>query len=374
MQQKRVAVAGAGLAGLSCALALEAKGITPAVFERKPHVGQRFSHISTVPSFAYHGHDFSFDRLEENYGIKINPTVQLNKIILKGVNNSAEISGATGCLVTVGHSDDCLEMQLFRQLRAPVQFEKQVDPVTLANEYDYVVVATGAEEHSNPALKLGLWHDLLRAWIKVCTVLGNFEPGTLTIWRNRSYCRDGFAYLAPFSERRATLGLTVTGISQKELSAYWQAFIQNEGLDYDIIDIMERDHTAGRVSRHQAGNLFFTGDAGGFKEPLLGMGTLAAITSGVLAARAIVEGGDYEELVKPLVDWQGKFVRLRRLLDRLDDAAYDRWLAVEGLWPVQKLMFESDLPWVELAGMLSMPLDWLGGKTDYITKDSWNRG
>ncbi|OAT82228.1 NAD(P)/FAD-dependent oxidoreductase [Desulfotomaculum copahuensis] len=370
MQQKRVAVAGAGLAGLSCALALEAGGISPVVFERKPHAGQRFAHISTVPLFAYHERDFSFGHLEKNYGIRVNPTAQFNKLILKGVKNNAEIKGELGYLVTVGQSDDCLEMQLFKQLRTPVQFEKQVDPVTLTNEYDYVVVATGAEEYANPALRLGLWHDLIRAWIKVCTVLGNFEPGTLTIWRNRSYCRDGFAYLAPFNGRRATLGLNVTGISQKELSAYWQAFIRSERLDYDIIDIMERDHVAGRLSRHQAGNLLFTGDAGGFKEPLLGMGTMAAIASGVLAARAIINGSDYEELVKPLLDWREKFIRLRRLLDHLDDAAYDRWLAVEGLWPVRKLMFESGLPWMDLAGMLSVPLDWLRGGTDCITNDS----
>lgn len=141
-------------------------------------------------------------------------------------------------------------MQLYSRLKTRVQLEKQVDPLTLSNVYDFVVVATGITTNMNIAKKLGLWEIYIDAWVKSCIVQGSFDPGTTIIWRNKSIFKNGFAYLTPFNDKRATLAIVVDEIMSNDLDHYWDLFFQKEGLDYNILDFAHWDHTIGKLSRY----------------------------------------------------------------------------------------------------------------------------
>lgn len=93
MKKPGVAIVGAGIAGLSCALTLEREGITPVIYDQGYQKGARFNHISILPTFAYRGNSFSIEKLGQNYGINLTPYGKLKKIILKGHSNETVIKG-----------------------------------------------------------------------------------------------------------------------------------------------------------------------------------------------------------------------------------------------------------------------------------------
>ena len=85
---------------------------------------------------------------------------------------------------------------------------------------------------------------------------------------------------------------------------YYRDFIRKENLDnYEyVLRYLPPPFTTGKVSKFQVGNVFLAGRAAGLTERMLGVGGFEAMASGVLAARAIVDGDDYSKLIMPLQD------------------------------------------------------------------------
>ena len=77
-----IAIMGAGLSGLACAITLEKNGITPTIYEKRDQVGDRFVNGEVLLSvFTRPVHD-CIASLSEQYGIYLSPTSNIQKIEL----------------------------------------------------------------------------------------------------------------------------------------------------------------------------------------------------------------------------------------------------------------------------------------------------
>ncbi|MBC7106607.1 MAG: NAD(P)-binding protein, partial [Firmicutes bacterium] len=218
----RVAVVGAGPAGLACAIELERRGVRPDVFERRYRVGLPHSlAMVLLHPFSAGGVRDQIGFLRERLGIQLNPLQPVGRIVMHGPTRKAAVSGALGYILERGQGPESVESQLLRQLTAPVTYNHHADYRTLAGEYDYVVVADGLPD---AARSLGCWRGHGRVAVRGAVILGRFEPQTVHIYLDTSFAGHGFGVEIPFGPRHASLVLVVPGIGRDELNDHWAQF------------------------------------------------------------------------------------------------------------------------------------------------------
>jgi flavin-dependent dehydrogenase len=295
----KVAIIGGGVSGLSCAHELERLGIIPDVFEQRSRPGELFSHVGAMMELFIRPKTDPIDYLDKQFHIKLKPLNKMDKVHMKFSGIKRNVTGNLGYFFTRGQFEGTIEDQLTKMIRAKINYSIKADYEELSKEYDQVVVCTGDNQISK---ELGLWDNLFHSLLRGAIVLGEFDPTELIMWFNKKYNDTGYAYLAPFGKDMATLVLIVRNIGPDELDDYWHLFWENEQFNkkYKIIESFTLEHTAGLVYPHYLDNIKFAGNAGGFMEPFLGFGQMAAIRSGVYAARSIAQGKNYEKLLQPL--------------------------------------------------------------------------
>jgi len=74
-------------------------------------------------------------------------------------------------------------------------------------------------------------------------------------------------------------------------------------------------------------NVYFAGNTAGLTDDLLGVGSINAIESGILAARAIALGQDYATLIKPIAKDVKKLHEFRITMNRFNNEAYDKFIS-----------------------------------------------
>ncbi|OAT85603.1 NAD(P)/FAD-dependent oxidoreductase [Desulfotomaculum copahuensis] len=347
-----VAIIGAGISGLSCAHELERLGCRPVLFDISRSVGHPFAHCGAVLEILYRSVS-TRDLLEltrEDYNISLIPLNPVKNIIMVTANQQVAVDGKLGYIFARGQVENSAEKQIARQLATTCfQFDRRVRWQDLIDSYDYVVVADAGE---TAAKELASWHDMLRVSIMGGVVLGSFDACTLYMWLNESYAGKGWAYLAPYNNRRASLVLSVPNVRPEEMRLYWEKFFQTEGFDFTVAETFQTTLAVGAVQPCRVGRVFLTGVAGGFIDPLLGMGVLPGVASGVLAARSIVRGLDYEKETAFLVKLIKKADHLRRTLDKLNNAGMDRLVGLLGCPPVKSLIYHTKLDVVDLAELV----------------------
>ncbi|MBN3376534.1 hypothetical protein CF087_22175 [Clostridium botulinum] len=75
-----VAIMGAGISGLSCAIILEQYGITPTIFEKRNRVGDRFINGEAMFNILNKPVKDCIHYIAENYHINLKPIDQVNKL------------------------------------------------------------------------------------------------------------------------------------------------------------------------------------------------------------------------------------------------------------------------------------------------------
>lgn len=357
----RVAIIGAGVSGLACALELERLGVRPDVYEQRHRSGELFSHSAVLLRIMGRPVMDPVKDLQENFHINIKPFNKLRKIVMSTARASGTVCGDLGYFVLLGQAEDSVSNQLLSQLKAPVRFNIRADYTRLAREYDYVVAATAM---SDIAQSFGCWKAVNSNWVIGATVLGSFDPNAMKMWVNTEYSKSGYAYLTPFNSKSASLVLIVSGIERKDVGDYWKKFWQIEGFDYKVANLWDLQHTAGFVYPHQAGNILMVGNAGGFLEPFLGFALVASIKSGVYAARSIVEGRSYEEYLEQLKENTRASIALRHYLDRYENKNFDRLVALVTTPGIKQLIYNTNLDVLKYTSLLVGAIE----KVQSITK------
>lgn len=336
----KVAIIGAGLSGLACAQELLRLGIRPTIFEKKGYIGQDYLYSNTTLRIFDRTYRSSKNYLNNKYNLRLRCFSPLRQITMFGPKKKAVERGRLGYIYMRGEEKDSLENQLASNIDLQILFDSFVKIDDIKNSFDYVVVATGDE---TVAANLDVWTTTFNVSTRVAHVLGNFKIDSVTMWVNREYSKDCYAYLSPHSNKNARMMLSVNGITCKELDYYWKEFLSKEEIPYNVFETKDIEHKLGYVSTAKVGNIYLVGNSAGLIDDFLGFGAINAIESGILAARSIFGGLDYNELIKHIKDYVHTLHEFRKLLSRFDNKDYDFLLGFLDICLIKQLIYNNPL-------------------------------
>lgn len=344
----KIAIIGAGTCGLSCALECERLGIIPDVFERDSTAGWVWPMVIVWPEVLSRGIGDAREHLREKYNIDIKPLAELQTIIMKSQNREVKIEGKLGYLMLRGKHVLSLENQLLLTLNhTPVSYNRPVDYKELSKKYDYVVVASG---NDTAARDMGVWEDCGRVSMIGGIALGSFVQNSVTVYLNTDYAGSGFALITPFNKTRAAVTLYIMGLAKFDENVLFSRFLQTEGLEHlqFMVKFLPPACTTGRVKSFKLGNVLLAGTAAGLTDRFVGMGCAYSIMSGVLSARAIVQGLDYEKAVRPLQEHVERISVFREKIESFENKDYDRLLSLLGTPGIKQLLYNTGINFADI--------------------------
>ncbi len=334
----KVAIIGAGPAGLSCAYELEKHDIVPTIFEEKRYVGENVDFSTCTLKLFDRGIANPLKRLDRKYNIKLTPFRLLKEIIMISPNSQSTVQGNLGLIFNRGEHADSLENQLASMVRSPITLENKIELNSIRNAFDYIVVATG---NTDIATQLNVCNPLSCVLARLAVVKGNFKTDSLRMWVNTNYARNCFAFLLASTPEKACLVLAVNDITFPELDYYWNEFLSVEKINYNILNTSDVKNTLGVACPPRFNNIFFVGKAAGYIDGILGFGMIDAIESGILAARSIVKGSDYIDSSKPISKDIEKKYEFRKVLNTFSNNYYDILIGLLGFPVVKQLIYNN---------------------------------
>lgn len=338
----RVAIVGAGLAGLACAHELERLGFAPEIFEMAPCVGDRSRVAELMTQFMHlNPRQDILAHIREELMLPLEPSYTLTRCVLHSRSHEAEMGGKLGYGTIRGNDDRSLERQLARRVAAPIHFDQTPDVRELRREYDWVVVATGDQRWTT---ELSQWKRDLSWTARGALVSGSFTPGEVHFYFDTRYAGTGHALLAPLDEHLAIAGIGLPDATPAEALAYWERFRAAESFRWaaeeNPFEVCR--NSCGEVWPIVVGNVMFIGVAGGFLEPLGMNGQCPSLTSGVMAARQIaLRDPCLERFARRWRVYYRRLARLRRNVNAWTDDDMDRlvmgvryggWLVTHSPW------------------------------------------
>ncbi|WLR52960.1 NAD(P)-binding protein [Bacillus tianshenii] len=324
----KIAIMGAGVSGLTCALMLEKHGIEADIFEKRGEVGDRFNYIEAMYSMLHYPFDDAIRLFSEQYDIHIKPSSNIQKTYVYSENESACIDGHLGFLTMRGKHVNSVEKQLEQQLKGKVQFHADVTYDELSKEYTHIVLAAGDARYTS---HLQQYDTAFSSTFLGATVKGQFDKTEVATWFDNRIAPKGMGYLLPHNDLEATL-VTVyplypenEGIDKQELWHQFKKKAEHDlGQHLEIIDpFVVTDYIVGKSRYPRIGNTFFIGDCFGAVTPFLGFGQFSAMLTGVYAALDLAGKDNYERLAQPLYQNYHDSLTLRRAIEKLDNQGLD---------------------------------------------------
>lgn len=324
----KVAIMGAGISGLSCAITLERNGIEPTIFEKRSRVGDRFINAEAMFDILNRPIKDCLGYIREKFNIDLQPISDVDKLIVHSKNEVSSIQGKIGYTNLRGRHENSFERQLEKQLKRKIIFNSSYEYETLCKEFDFVVLATGDGEYSS---NLGNYRCDLTCTIVGATVVGDFIKSNPHVWFNYDIIPKGYGWLIPFSEKEANLVIAYPDYPNNiklDRDKMWSRFYELASSDLNQ-SLKIRDsfqitrYMMGICLRPKIDNTYFIGNCFGTISPGLGFGQFASILTGVYCAYDILGIEKYEKLVKPLFENYNNSLVLRRYLENLADDKLD---------------------------------------------------
>ncbi|WP_181347993.1 FAD-dependent oxidoreductase [Thalassobacillus sp. CUG 92003] len=324
----KIAIMGAGLSGLTCALTLEKYGYQAEIYEKRGMVGDRFIVAEAMLSMFYHPYDDAVKYISEAHGIHLKPTNSVNKVFIHSEHESAHIEGQLGFINMRGKHSESFEKQLANQLKSKIHFQQNVTHEDLSKAYTHVVLATGDPMDTE---QLQPYEEAFKASFKGAIVEGDFNRTDVHTFFNNKLAPKGMAYLLPHSEREASFVLVYPqypeneGVDKEQLwNACLAEYCKRLNQDLRVRETFSiKDYRAGKTENARIGNTFFVGNCWGAISPLFGFGQFESMLTGIYAAHDIAGVGDYNELVQDLYQSYHDSLTLRRAIETLDNKQLD---------------------------------------------------
>jgi len=346
----KIAIIGAGLAGLACAIECERLGVIPDVFERDQSVGWIWPNAAHFLNILEREMGDIREHLREVYGLDLKPLSELRSIIMKSPGQETKIEGRLGYIYARGKCKESLENQLFEALkRTPVHFNRVADYKELSPKYDYVVLANGKDTGSK---ELGVWENHFLVHIRGGLVFGSFATDSSTIYFNKDYAGKGYARLAPLNATQALVGLCNIGCGEFETDRFYADLVEREGLAHleFYCKFSMPVFSCGSVTKFQVGNILLAGRAAGLTDRLLGTGAIEAMISGIMAARAMIHDLDYKSLIEPIKRHLENISALRTPFESLDNKGLDRLMLVMGAPGIKQAIYNTGMNFTDVVG------------------------
>lgn len=337
----KVAIVGAGVAGLYCAHELERLGIKPEIFEKDSFIGGEIDHVAGVLDISHRPIPDIVKYMRRNHHIDIQPLGPINVLEHHSPKVTTTLQGFFGYFFKYTKEADSLKCQIYGKLKNTKFHMNEVgDYLQLSQKYDYVVVANGNSSYTEEA---GLWQEWLSTYVRGAVILGDFDPERLVVWINKEYCKNGYVYMTPFDRHKASIVVITTDVNEKEVDRYWELFLYGENIKNPIVEEFALCHKSGFAYPHRLGNVFFIGNAGGGIEPFLGFGHLNASIMSVAAARTIALGWDFEKQIKEIVKRNDEMRRFRMMFNRMSNKHYDMLIASLRLPVIKQLVYSTNI-------------------------------
>lgn len=334
----KVAIVGAGVAGLACAFELEKYGITPVIYEKKNEIGFNLSFSAVWTKMFVRCRRDPVNYMLDNYNLKIQPMQQLARIVMMSENKTINLKGHLGYIHKRGTDMDSLENQVASHVKTPVIFNSNVNIDEIKNEFDHIVIATGEPGFAE---KMNIWTETFFAKARVAIVSGDFNEKLAASWFNTDYCNRGFCFCIPNSSEEATIALIFNDATDEKLDNGWNEFIKREKIHHPIKQQTDVETKCGILSSYKVDNMYFIGNAAGLIDNVFGVGTFNSIESGILAARAIVNGEDYNALIKPMVKDIKKLHEVRMAINKFENKNFDKVLGFIGTPGINQFIYNT---------------------------------
>jgi flavin-dependent dehydrogenase len=356
----KVAIIGAGLSGLACAITLEKYGMYPTILENRSQVGDRFVNGEAFLPALNRPINDCYAYLAEEHGIYLQPLNNIKRITLFSENNQATLQGHLGFLNVRGRDYDSLECQLARQVRSKIVFNSEYTYEDLLKDYTHIVLATGDAAYT---ARIQDFQQALTVTLRGATVEGEFDNRQVGIWLNYSLTPQGYGYLLPFSEKEATITMGYPDYPQNQsldIDSLWSRFFERVCKDYKqefrITDKFEvTRYIMGMCHAPRIGNTFFVGNCFGVMMPAFGFGQIPAILSGIYAAKDLCGVDHYDELVKPLRQSYKYSLAVRRALENFDNHKLDTLVKIINTELGNKLINSTNINLLKILGLLLQP-------------------
>ena len=358
----KVAIIGAGVSGLAAGITLEKNGVNPDIYEQNAFISDHYSHVGVALNMAYRSittEPLKF--LNDLLGIELEPLESIKKLIIYSKNSKAVIDNEDiGFSFIMGQEPTSVTNQLLKHIKkSNMLYEKRVTIDLLKEKYDYVIAANGSRSEDYVADKyLKNWKQYLVAYTRVAKLHGDFETNAALIWGNKEVLKKGYAFLAPFNSRTASLYVTIPYLKGwEELNTCWKDFLQQTRIldKATLLGTYDRTHVSANSMSVRWENCFFVGDQGGFLEPFIGLGAATAIASGVLAAKAIIGNEDYDQLTQQYKKVILTMSEVRNFYDSIDDEMFDTIVAAEDNPLLKKLIYGTDIDWLKYGAIAVSP-------------------
>ncbi|WP_028784975.1 NAD(P)/FAD-dependent oxidoreductase [Thalassobacillus devorans] len=356
----KIAIIGAGLAGLSCAITLEKYGYQADIFEKRKKVGDRPVVGEAMSPILHTPIDDAIKYLSENHNIHLKPTTNIQKIYIHSLNESSYLEGHLGYINKRGKDPEAYEKQLAEQVKSPIHLKKQVRYEDISKKYTHVVLATGDPIDTQ---NIQSFDTAFKASFKGATIKGDFIHNEAHTWYDNELVPKGMAYFLPFSNAEGNLVVVYPQYKENrtiDKNNLWKKILQKSshtlGQELSIRKEFSLDnYVVGKNKYPRIGNTFFVGNCLGVINPFLGFGQFTSILSGIYAAEDICGESNYEDKVQILYKNYHDSLTLRRKLEGLTNNQIDMVTKSLHLKPVRKLVAGSHVNILKIISSISHP-------------------
>ncbi|MBC2724966.1 NAD(P)-binding protein [Desulfosporosinus sp.] len=356
----KIAIMGAGLSGLACAITLEKHGVPFTIFEKRSQVGDRFVNGEALIAALTRPVNDPIAYLSENHGIYLQALSPMRHILFFSEKEQSVLSGQLGFINLRGRDSESFENQLFNQVKTPIRFNSEHSYEQLLQDYTHIVLATGDAAYTS---KIQDFQTDLTVTLKGATVEGDFDRHKVGIWLNYDIAPQGYAFLLPYSEKEACITLAYPDYPANrefDLEKLWENFYTLVCRDFNqplhITDRFEiTRYIIGLCEHPRIGNTFFVGNCFGAVMPGFGFGQFESIMTGIYAAQDLCGLGHYSDLTRPFRESYRNSLVLRRTLERLNNSHLDSIVSLVHHNIVQKVLNHERLNPLKLASRLLRP-------------------
>lgn len=345
----KVAIMGAGLSGLACAIRLEQMGIYPEIFEKRGSIGDRFVNGEVLLTIFSRPVRDEISYLADKYQIYLHPTGHIGEFIIHSEYELAKLSGHFGFCNIRGRHENSFENQLARQVKSTIHYHSEHTYEELVRDYTHVILATGDAEYASIIRNFEI--DLT-VTLKGAAVQGDFSRYCVMCWLDDRYAPKGYGYLIPYSETEANIVIAFpddshsgSGRSDEKWKMFYERVCSDLGQNLKITDHFEvNSYMIGQCYEPRIGNTFFTGNCLGTIMPLFGFGQFPSLLSGIYAAEDLCGLSSYIDTTKEIRESYQNSLMLRKWYEKMDNSQKDKLVKkLNGYWGEKLLTTQVDV-------------------------------